>query len=100
MLGPSMIMQKDKIFVDTVVVGMSGEICLMIHKENGLKATFRTVGLHTPLKSWDHFGTHTPPSSGTLVVRNFRLSHAPAIFSSQEAGNGHLVIIDAFLNVK
>lgn len=45
-------------------------------------------------------GTHTPPSSGTLVVRNFRLSDARAIFSSQEAGNGHLVIIDAFLNVK
>lgn len=44
-------------------------------------------------------GTHIPPDSGTLVLRNFRLSDATAIFSSAAAGAGHLVVIDAEFNV-
>lgn len=44
-------------------------------------------------------GTHIPPASGTLILRNFRLSDATAIFSSAAAGTAHLVIIDAELNV-
>lgn len=45
-------------------------------------------------------GTHTPPNSGTLILRNFRLSDSSAVFRSKDSGNGHLVIIDAFLNVE
>ena len=44
-------------------------------------------------------GTHIPPSSGTLILRNFRLSDASAVFSSKDVGSSHLVIIDAELNV-
>lgn len=44
-------------------------------------------------------GTHIPPATGTLILRNFRLSDATAIFSSATAGSAHLVIIDAELNV-
>lgn len=44
-------------------------------------------------------GTHIPPATGTLILRNFRLSDATAIFSSVAAGSSHLVIIDAELNV-
>lgn len=44
-------------------------------------------------------GTHTPPLTGTLVVRNFRLSSPTAIFSSTAAGSAELVLIDMELNV-
>lgn len=44
-------------------------------------------------------GTHTPPASGTLILRNFKLSDATAIFNSIAAGTAHLVIIDSLLNV-
>lgn len=44
-------------------------------------------------------GTHTPPTTGTLLLRNFRLSDATAIFSSAAAGSARLVLIDAELNV-
>ncbi len=44
-------------------------------------------------------GTHTPPTSGTLVIRNFLLSSPTAIFSSTAAGSAQLVFIDMELNV-
>lgn len=44
-------------------------------------------------------GHHTPPSTGTLVLRNFKLSDATHIFTSAAAGSAHLTIIDALLNV-
>ncbi len=44
-------------------------------------------------------GTHTPPASGTLILRNFRLSDATAIFSSAAVGTARLVVIDAEFNV-
>jgi len=45
-------------------------------------------------------GTHTPPTADTtFIFRNTRLSSATDIFNSAAAGQSHLVIIDAFLNV-
>lgn len=44
-------------------------------------------------------GHHTPPSSGTLILRNFKLSDSTHIFTSSVVGTAHLVIIDAELNV-
>jgi len=45
-------------------------------------------------------GEHTPPIAGTLILRNFRLSNATNVFSSNAKGESHLVIIDAYLNVE
>lgn len=44
-------------------------------------------------------GTHTPPASGHLVIRNIRVSSATDVFNSAVAGTGHLVIIDAVIAV-
>lgn len=45
-------------------------------------------------------GTHNPPTANTtFIFRNTRLSSATDVFNSAAAGQSHLVIIDAFLNV-
>jgi hypothetical protein len=44
-------------------------------------------------------GKHTPPATGNLVVRNFKLTSATDIFSSTDAGTSHLVVIDAALAI-
>ena len=44
-------------------------------------------------------GTHIPPLTGALVIRNFLLSSPTAIFSSTAAGSAQLVLIDMQLNV-
>lgn len=45
-------------------------------------------------------GTHIPPLTGVLVIRNFLLSSPTAIFSSTDAGSAQLVLIDMELNVE
>ncbi len=45
-------------------------------------------------------GTHIPPTANTtFIFRNTKLSSPTAIFDSSAAGQSHLVIIDALLNV-
>lgn len=45
-------------------------------------------------------GTHIPPlANTTFIFRNTKLSSPTAIFNSNAAGQSHLVIIDALLNV-
>jgi hypothetical protein len=44
-------------------------------------------------------GKHTPPSSGTLTVRNIFLQSATHIFDSNAAGSCGLILIDCAVNV-
>jgi len=44
-------------------------------------------------------GTHTPPASGTLTIRNIFLQSATNIFNSAVAGTAALILIDCAVNV-
>lgn len=44
-------------------------------------------------------GTHIPPLTGTLVLRNFKLTGAGALFSSVDVGSAHIVVFDSEFNV-
>ena len=45
-------------------------------------------------------GTHTPPMSGHIVLRNIRWNSPNYIFYSNDPGTCHITIMDAFLDVK
>lgn len=45
-------------------------------------------------------GTHVPPLSGHIILRNIRWNGSNYIFYSLDSGTCHIVIMDALLNVK
>jgi len=45
-------------------------------------------------------GTHTPPRSGHIILRNIRWNSDQYILYSEEQGTSHIVFMDALLNVK
>lgn len=44
-------------------------------------------------------GTHIPPLTASLVLRNLKLTATAALFSSAAAGAAHLVVIDSEFNI-
>ena len=45
-------------------------------------------------------GTHEPPLSGHIILRNIRLNSPNYIFYSKKPGTCHITVLDAFLNVE